>query len=147
MKHIVSVMFLHHLPLITPLQVEAQADILINGREVHLLEDHGQMSEQTPLHIILGALNTPGEYFFHAIITDDCGRILKLIPRQITIDDPPNADAGNDINVCEGGTINLAATSVAGASYSSGRVPMVLMLREELKQLIMQMPAMMAIIR
>ena len=36
----------------------------------------------------------------------------------VTVNAPPTANAGADITVCTGGTINLAATSVAGATYA-----------------------------
>ena len=36
----------------------------------------------------------------------------------VIVNAPPTANAGADITVCTGGTINLAATSVAGATYA-----------------------------
>jgi len=48
---------------------------------------------------------------------NDNGCIAPQISQQVTINNNPVADAGPDITVCSGGTVQIGAATTAGYSY------------------------------
>jgi hypothetical protein len=62
-------------------------------------------------------LNSAGEYYYHVIITDDCGGTFESVPKHITISAPPaTPNPSNNGSLCAGQTLNLSA-NVNADSY------------------------------